>query len=153
MLRSDFLFQKFSIIYHNWFINNISVMSNRLVYVSFKFRTLFILRQQTPCISSTSTFSTQPRTIDPSQQMKMHNDKKQFKQTIELFERETNKNKKQLSSFVIVQALKACTDVRDFRRGQDIHQLVQHRLSADSLLVRSLIHFYSMLIANQTTLF
>ncbi|CAF1571317.1 unnamed protein product [Adineta ricciae] len=117
-------------------------MSNRFVHVNFNFRTLFILRQQTPCISSTSPFSTHPRTIDPGQQMKILNDKNQFKQTIELFEREKKKNKDQLSSFIIDQALKACVQVRDFRRGQDIHQLVQHRLSADSSLVRSLIHFY-----------
>ncbi|CAF1668748.1 unnamed protein product, partial [Adineta ricciae] len=44
--------------------------------------------------------------------------------------------------FIIDQALKACVQVRDFRRGKDIHQLVQHRLSADSSLVKSLIHFY-----------
>ncbi|CAF1398340.1 unnamed protein product [Adineta ricciae] len=117
-------------------------MSNRLVYVNFKFKTLFILRQQIPCISSTSPFSTRPRNIDPGQQMKVLNDKKQFKQTIELFERKKKKNKDQLSSFIIDQALKACVQVRDFRRGQDIHQLVQHRLSADSSLVKSLIHFY-----------
>ncbi|CAF1398302.1 unnamed protein product [Adineta ricciae] len=117
-------------------------MSNRLVYVNFKFRTLFILRQQIPCTSSTSSFSTRPRTIDPGQQMKILNDKNQFKQSIELFEREKKKNKDQLSSFIIDQALKACVQVRDFRRGQDIHQLVQHRLSADSSLVKSLIHFY-----------
>ncbi|CAF1590895.1 unnamed protein product [Adineta ricciae] len=74
--------------------------------------------------------------------MKILNDKKQFKQTIELFERETKKNNEQLSSFIIDQALKACVQVRDFRRGKDIHQLVQHRLSADSSLVKSLIHYY-----------
>ncbi|CAF1329288.1 unnamed protein product, partial [Adineta ricciae] len=122
--------------------NTLNIMSNRLVYVNFKFRTLFILRQQIPCISSTSPFSTHPRNIDPGQQMKLLNDKKQFKQTIELFERETKKNKEQLSSFIIDQALKACVQVHDFRRGKDIHQLVQHRLSADSSLVKSLIHFY-----------
>ena len=128
-------------------------MSNRLVYVNFNFRTLFILKQQQiPRISSTSPFSTHPRTIDPGQQMKMLNDKKQFKQTIELFERETKKNKEKLSSFIIDQALKACVEVRDFRRGRDIHQLVQHRLSADSSLVKSLIHFYSMFIVNEMTL-
>ncbi|CAF1495358.1 unnamed protein product, partial [Adineta ricciae] len=99
-------------------------------------------QQQIPCISSTSSFSTHPRNIDPGQQMKILNDKKQFKQTIELFERETKKNKEQLSSFIIDQALKACVQVHDFRRGKDIHQLVQHRLSADSSLVKSLIHFY-----------
>ncbi|CAF1628019.1 unnamed protein product, partial [Adineta ricciae] len=117
-------------------------MSNRFVHINFNFRILFILRQQIPCTSSTSPFSTRPRNIDPGQQMKLLNDKKQFKQTIELFEREKKKNKDQLSSFIIDQALKACVQVRDFRRGQDIHQLIQHRLSADSSLVKSLIHFY-----------
>ena len=128
-------------------------MLNRLVYANFNFRTLFILKQQQiPRIPSISPFSTHPRTIDPGQQMKILNDKKQFKQTIELFEREAKKNKEQLTSFIIDQALKACIQMRDFRRGQDIHQLVQHRSSADSSLLKSLIYFYSMFIVNEMTL-
>ncbi|CAF0947573.1 unnamed protein product [Adineta ricciae] len=117
-------------------------MLNKVVCVNFNFNTLFILRQQISCLSSSSTFSSQPRTIGPGQQMRILYEKKQFEQTIELFETEMKKNKKHLSSLIIDQALKACTQVRDLRRGHGIHQLVQHRLPADSSLVRSLIHFY-----------
>ncbi|CAF0880345.1 unnamed protein product [Adineta ricciae] len=122
--------------------NTGNAMLNKVVCVNFNFNTLFILRQQISCLSSTSTFSSQPRTIGLGQQMRILNEKKQFEQTIELFETEMKKNKKHLSSLIIDQALKACTQVRDFRRGHGIHQLVQHRLSTDSSLVRSLIHFY-----------
>ncbi|UJR29305.1 hypothetical protein I4U23_010519 [Adineta vaga] len=115
-------------------------MFNRFIYTHVNLKDLFIIRKEITCFSS-SLFPSRSD-VDPGQQMKILNQKKQFKQAIDLFNREKQKNTKQLSSLTIQQALKACIQLRDVQRGQDIHHLIQNRLKTDSSLVKSLIHFY-----------
>ncbi|CAF1205633.1 unnamed protein product [Rotaria sordida] len=75
-------------------------------------------------------------------QIKSFNDKKQFKKTLELFDKYKENDVKNLSSFVINQALKACTEMRDLQRGMIIHRLISSRIKTDSYITGSLIHLY-----------
>ena len=75
--------------------------------------------------------------------MKASNDRKQFKQALQLFDQYNNNNIKTCSSLTITQALKACAHIKDLRRGSLIHQLVSHRINDDYYILASLIHLYS----------
>ena len=77
-------------------------------------------------------------------QMKMLNDKKQFREALRLFDtcREQDPQR-MLNSMTITQALKACTNTRDLERGASIHQLVAARSKEDTYILASLIHLYS----------
>jgi hypothetical protein len=75
--------------------------------------------------------------------MKMLNADKQYAKVLDLFEQQKQANINHLSSYVITQALKACTQMGDFQRGQEIHRLVSSRLKTDCYILSSLIHFYS----------
>ncbi|CAF1097661.1 unnamed protein product [Rotaria sordida] len=75
-------------------------------------------------------------------QIKSFNDKKHFKKTLELFDKYKENDVKNLSSFVINQALKACTEMRDLQRGMIIHRLISSRIKTDSYITGSLIHLY-----------
>jgi hypothetical protein len=72
-----------------------------------------------------------------SAQMKLLNEKKQFKKALELFEKYQNKSIETLSSFTIIQALKACAQMRD------LHHLISSRIKNDSYILTSLVHLYS----------
>jgi hypothetical protein len=76
-------------------------------------------------------------------QMKLLNEKKQFKKALELFEKYQNKSIETLSSFTITQALKACAQMRDLERGLTIHRLISSRIKNDSYILTSLVHLYS----------
>ena len=75
--------------------------------------------------------------------MKKLNDEKQFEKALQLFDTCERNATKALSSVVITQALKACTNTRDLQRGVSIHRLVSARLQDDSYILTSLIHLYS----------
>jgi hypothetical protein len=76
-------------------------------------------------------------------EMKLLNDNKQFKKTIQLFDKQ-NKNKiETLSSFVITQALKACAHLKDLHYGKIIHNSLSSHMKEDSYISASLIHLYS----------
>ncbi|CAF3658874.1 unnamed protein product [Rotaria socialis] len=91
-------------------------------------------------------FVQRPMTIksdaDLNIQMKLFNDKKQFKKTLELFDEHKEKYIGTLSSFTITQALKACTQIGDLQRGSTIHRHISSRLSNDHYILASLIHLY-----------
>lgn len=78
-------------------------------------------------------------------EIKRLNDKKQFKKALQLFDQHNNNDNiiKECSSLTITQALKACAQLGDLRRGSIIHQLVTHRIKHDSYILTSLIHLYS----------
>ncbi|CAF4341292.1 unnamed protein product, partial [Rotaria sordida] len=46
------------------------------------------------------------------------------------------------SSYIITQALKACTQIGDLRRGSTIHHLIPSRIKDNSYILTSLIHLY-----------
>jgi hypothetical protein len=76
-------------------------------------------------------------------EMKLLNDNKQFKKTIQLFDKQ-NKNKiETFSSFIITQALKACAHLKDRQYGKIIHHSVSSRIKHDLYISASLIHLYS----------
>lgn len=84
---------------------------------------------------------------DLGDRMKVLNDNKQFEKVIKLFYEYTENNTiEQCSNWIIIQTLKACTQLGDLKRGMDIHQQVSHRLKHDSYIVPSLIHLYSKCI-------
>ena len=77
-------------------------------------------------------------------QMKVLNDKKQFKKALALFDTcRPSDPKAPLSSTMIAQALKACANIRDLERGVNIHQLVSARNGENTYILASLIHLYS----------
>ncbi|CAF3847043.1 unnamed protein product, partial [Rotaria sp. Silwood1] len=73
--------------------------------------------------------------------MKMLNDNKQYLQTLELIDKHIN-NIEKCSNWIIIQTLKACSELRDIQRGSNIHNLVSSRLKHDPYILPSLIHFY-----------
>ena len=83
-------------------------------------------------------------TIDLGGQMKMLNDKKQFREALRLFDtcREQDPQR-MLNSMTITQALKACTNTRDLEHGTSIHRIVEARSKEDTYILASLIHLYS----------
>jgi hypothetical protein len=78
--------------------------------------------------------------------MKKLNADEQYARVIDLFEQHKQANINQLSSSIIVQALKACTQMGDLQRGQEIHRLASSRVKTDGYILSSLIHFYSELL-------
>ena len=91
-----------------------------------------------------------------SHRMKVLNDDEQYGKVLDLFEQRKEKNNiNPLSSSIIIQALKACTQTGDLQRGQAIHRLVSSRVKTNSYILSSLIHFYSELLftIEEVTLF
>ncbi|CAF2899094.1 unnamed protein product [Rotaria sp. Silwood2] len=80
---------------------------------------------------------------DVGAQIKSFNAKKQFKKTLELFDKHKENDVENLSSFIITQALKACAEVHDLQRGLIIHRLISTRITTDCYLSASLIHLYT----------
>ena len=66
--------------------------------------------------------------------MKLLNDKKQFNKTLELFDNYKKNNTEILSSFIITQVLKACTNLGDIQYGSTIHHLISSRIEDDSYI-------------------
>ena len=76
-------------------------------------------------------------------QMKLFNEKKQFRKALDLFDKHSKNNTETLSSLVITQALKACAHLKDLHRGSAIHELVSSRAYDDAFISTSIIHLYS----------
>lgn len=75
--------------------------------------------------------------------MKSLNDKKEFKNAIQLFDKYKTNFPRRISKLVITQALKACAHLQDIKRGSDIHQLIPSSFQNDPFIRTSLIHLYS----------
>jgi hypothetical protein len=110
-------------------------MLNRLIYNR--------LRSLTVVVKCSVTYRSD---VDLAKEMKILNDNKQFEKALKLFDTYKEKDIKTISSFVITQALKACTQAGDIQRGLTISDLVSFQMKHDSYLLASLIHLYSMLI-------
>ncbi|CAF1078661.1 unnamed protein product [Rotaria magnacalcarata] len=80
--------------------------------------------------------------VNIGDQMKILNDNKQYKKVLELFDEFNEKTIDKCSNWIIIQALKACTQICDVQRGLKIHNLISSRLKRDSYVLPSLIHFY-----------
>lgn len=85
---------------------------------------------------------TQPN-IDLGNQMKLSNDKKQFKKVLELFDKYKKNNNEKFSSLIMTQTLKACSHLEDLQRGLDIHRLISSHIKHDFYICASLIHLFS----------
>lgn len=83
------------------------------------------------------------RPFDLGVELKSLNDKKQFRKTLELFNKYKEKDIQTLSSLTITQVLKACTHLGDLHRGSTVHQRLQQRVKEDVYIQVSLIHLYS----------
>lgn len=68
----------------------------------------FLTGRLSSAIISVKRFIIIPSDYDLCKQMKLLNDNKQFKQTIELFDKYKNNNIQSCSSFIITQVIKAC---------------------------------------------
>jgi len=73
-------------------------------------------------------------------QMKQLNDKKQFKEALELFDEYKKTNPEAPSDFIFNQALKACTQIGDLQRGLYIHRLFSSQIRNNLYILASLIH-------------
>ena len=87
--------------------------------------------------------------VNIGDQMKILNDNRNYRKALELFDRFKEKNIDKCSNWMIIQALKACTEIRDVQRGCQIHNLVASRLKSDPYVLPSLIHFHSKFIEQQ----
>ncbi|CAF5075778.1 unnamed protein product, partial [Rotaria sp. Silwood1] len=86
--------------------------------------------------------STNRSNINLGDQMKILNDTKQFESALELFNKYKDKNLDKCSNWIIIQALRACTNLRDIEHGSIIHNLISSRLKYDSYVLPAIIHFY-----------
>ncbi|CAF1579670.1 unnamed protein product [Adineta ricciae] len=73
-------------------------------------------------------------------EMRRLNERKLFTKTLDLFDR--HKNSELLTDRIIVQALKACTQLSSLERGQDIHEQLSNQSTNNIFVQTSLIHFY-----------
>ncbi|CAF5186314.1 unnamed protein product [Rotaria magnacalcarata] len=83
--------------------------------------------------------------VNIGDQMKMLNDNKQYTKALELFDTLSKQNIDKCSNWIIIQALKACTEINDVQHGSQIHNLISSRLKRDPYVLPSLIHFYMKL--------
>ncbi len=73
-------------------------------------------------------------------QMKQLNDKKQFKEALEIFDEYKKTNPEAPSDFINNQALKACTQIGDLQRGLYIHRLFSSQIRNNLHILASLIY-------------
>ncbi|CAF1340153.1 unnamed protein product [Adineta ricciae] len=106
--------------------------------------TLFVLlsRRQTKLCYFTirRTITSSPRS-NIELEMKNLNDKKHFTKALDLFDKH-QQSSEILTDKVIVQALKACTQLTSFERGRSIHEKLSNQSTKNMFVQTSLIHFY-----------
>ena len=83
--------------------------------------------------------------IDFGKQMKQLNDNGQFDKTVSLFENQFSKQENKRTTLVINQFLRACIELKDFKRGQTLHKSLSPYLSGNSYIATNLIHLYRKL--------
>ncbi|CAF5205866.1 unnamed protein product [Rotaria magnacalcarata] len=98
------------------------------------------------CLSSPKVFlkrfSNIKSYINLGTEMKLLNDKKQFKKALALFDQHGINNILTLSNFTITQVLKACAHMGDLQRGKIIHNLIASKTKNDIYVSSTLIHLY-----------
>ncbi|CAF4683867.1 unnamed protein product [Rotaria sp. Silwood1] len=75
-------------------------------------------------------------------------DSKKYKQALNLF----NEQSAIATNSTIVIAIKACTQLHDYKTGFDIQQKLSSKALNDPYIQTSLIHFYNKLFIYQTRL-
>lgn len=83
--------------------------------------------------------------VDLGLKLKLLNEKEQYREVLELFDKYKDKNILKFSSLAITQTLKACTHLGELQRGSTIHQLLSSRVDNDVYIQVTLIHLYSKL--------
>jgi hypothetical protein len=73
--------------------------------------------------------------------IKQFNDKKEFQKAIALFDKHSQEQ--QSTPVAINQALRACVELADFKRGKDIHKRLSPYLANNTFIRTSLIRLYS----------
>jgi hypothetical protein len=81
--------------------------------------------------------------IDLGSQMKRLNDNGQFGKAMSLYEDEIRKENKQSTSLAVNQALKACIELGDIKRGKDIHKSLSSFMANNHFIQNNLIRLYS----------
>ena len=76
-------------------------------------------------------------------QMQRFNQEKKFDQALQLFDEYKGNNPRQWSSTIVTQALKACIQIGDFKRGIGIHHRLPSSIKKDRYVSSSLIRLYS----------
>ncbi|CAF2053409.1 unnamed protein product, partial [Rotaria magnacalcarata] len=98
------------------------------------------------CLSSPKVFlkrfSNIKSYINLGTEIKLLNDKKQFKKALALFDQHGINNILTLSNFTITQVLKACAHMGDLQRGKIIHNLIASKTKNDIYVSSTLIHLY-----------
>ncbi|CAF0880691.1 unnamed protein product [Adineta steineri] len=78
-------------------------------------------------------------------EMKKFNDKKQFQNALKLFYQCEKSNHGMISGAAVSQALKSCTNMKDFQSGLILHQRYSSLIEKNKYSLSSLIHFYMQL--------
>ncbi|CAF4215528.1 unnamed protein product, partial [Adineta steineri] len=80
--------------------------------------------------------------IDLGSQMKRLNDNQQYRETIILYKDQIKKQKKQSTSLIINQVLKACIELDDIKCGKDIHKNLSSYMLNNQFIENNLIRLY-----------
>ena len=105
---------------------------NTLISRGFRYALFLVVRR----LSSRSN-------VNLGDQMKLLNKNRQFTEALHLFDECRPQDTKALSNMIIMEALRASTNLRDLQRGVGIHQLISGRVQNDTYIAASLIHLYS----------
>ena len=81
--------------------------------------------------------------VDLGAQMKKLNDNGHYKDSIKLFEDHTKDNERILTTLAVNQALRACIEIKDYGRGENIHKNLSSLLVQNSFIQTNLIRLYS----------
>ena len=84
--------------------------------------------------------------IDFGSQMKKFNDNGQFVKSIELFENQLSKKRKKITTLVVNQFVRACIELKDFKRGQNLHENLSPDLANNHFVATNLIRLYRKLL-------
>ena len=77
-----------------------------------------------------------------ARQMKMLNEQKQHRKVLQLFDSYRKNPSAPLAGMMINQALKACTQTRDLKRGTEIHREISSQVTNDPYVTASLVLLY-----------
>lgn len=104
---------------------------------------IFACRIQKVLLNASRPAKTVATNLKIEIEMKRLNDQRQFCEALVLFDKLQHREVQ--NDRTIVQALKACTGMRDLKRGVNIHSQLSNRSSNDPYIQSALIHFYSEL--------
>ena len=108
---------------------------------------MMTIRLLNRCLSFSTVFLKPSNNIKSSinlaNEMKLLNDKKQFKKALAILDQHGTDNITTSSNFLITQALQACAHLGDLQRGKTIHNRITLRVKEDMYLSTTLVQMYS----------